>query len=149
MIRVFLFLTSHCIVDSRSTHITAENSGCLLRHAGDTRALDGPHHHFVSGVDAVGGWCSGSDYGNERGEERLGGASVMTDAVIRTRGGDFPGGPVAKTPNSQGGGPGSIPGWGTRSHRPQLRVCTPRLKIRHAATRSKIPSAQLRRGTAK
>ena len=90
MIRVFLFLTSHCIVDSRSTHITAENSVCLLRHAGDTCALDRPHHHFVSGVDAVGGWCSGSDYGNERGEERLGGASVMTDAVIRTRGGGLP-----------------------------------------------------------
>ena len=30
------------------------------------------------------------------------------------RTGDFPGGPVAKTPNI--GGPGSIPGQGTRSH---------------------------------
>ena len=35
---------------------------------------------------------------------------------------DFPGGPVAKIPSSQGGGPGSIPGRGTRSHMPQLRV---------------------------
>ncbi|TEA28876.1 hypothetical protein DBR06_SOUSAS4010093, partial [Sousa chinensis] len=37
------------------------------------------------------------------------------------------------------GGPGSIPGQGTRSHMPQLRVCMLQLKILHAAT--KIPSA--------
>ncbi|TEA32356.1 hypothetical protein DBR06_SOUSAS5210050, partial [Sousa chinensis] len=37
------------------------------------------------------------------------------------------------------GGPGSIPGQGTRSHIPQLRVCTPHLKIPHLAT--KIPRA--------
>ena len=30
-------------------------------------------------------------------------------------------------------GPGSIPGQGTRSHRPQLRVCVPHLEIWHAA----------------
>ena len=29
---------------------------------------------------------------------------------------DFPGGPVGKTLHSQFMGPGSIPGWGTRSH---------------------------------
>ena len=33
-----------------------------------------------------------------------------------------PRGPVAKTPNSQRGDPGSIPGWITRPHMPQLRV---------------------------
>ena len=37
------------------------------------------------------------------------------------------------------GGPGSIPGWGTRSHRPQLRVRMQQLKIPHAAM--KIPCA--------
>ncbi|TEA31286.1 hypothetical protein DBR06_SOUSAS710034, partial [Sousa chinensis] len=39
------------------------------------------------------------------------------------------------TPNA--GGPGLIPGQGTRSHMPQLRVCMPQLKIPHAAM--KIP----------
>ena len=34
---------------------------------------------------------------------------------------DVPGGPVVKTLHSQGRGPGSIPGQGTRSHMPQLR----------------------------
>ena len=33
---------------------------------------------------------------------------------------NFPGGPVAKTLRSQCKGPGSIPGWGNRSHMPQL-----------------------------
>ena len=41
---------------------------------------------------------------------------------------DFPGGPVAKTLCSQLGDPGSIPGQGTRSHMPQLRVCLLQLK---------------------
>ena len=35
---------------------------------------------------------------------------------------DFPGGPVAKTPGSNSGGPGSILGQGTRSHMPPLKV---------------------------
>ena len=48
---------------------------------------------------------------------------------------DFPDGPVAKTPCSQCRGPGSIPGQGTRSHMPQLRVCMPQLKSPHAATK--------------
>ena len=44
------------------------------------------------------------------------------------------------------GGPGSIPGQGTRSHMPQLRVRMPQLKILHAATKishtaTKIPRA--------
>ncbi|TEA25426.1 hypothetical protein DBR06_SOUSAS11710014, partial [Sousa chinensis] len=38
------------------------------------------------------------------------------------------------------GGQGSIPGQGTRSHMPQLRVHTSQLKILHAAT--KIPHAK-------
>ena len=42
-----------------------------------------------------------------------------------------------RTPNV--GGPGSIPGPGTRSHMLQLRVCMPQLKIPHVAT--KIPRA--------
>ncbi|TEA39938.1 hypothetical protein DBR06_SOUSAS10310031, partial [Sousa chinensis] len=37
------------------------------------------------------------------------------------------------------GGPGSIPGQGTRSHMPQLRVCMTQLKILCAAM--KIPCA--------
>ena len=36
------------------------------------------------------------------------------------------------------GGPGSIPGQGTWYHMPQLRVCVPRLKILHAATKDYI-----------
>ena len=35
--------------------------------------------------------------------------------------GDFPGGPVVKSPCSQYRGPGFIPGQGTRSHMPQQR----------------------------
>ena len=37
-----------------------------------------------------------------------------------TRG--FPGGPVAKTPSSHAGSPGSIPGQGARSHMLQLKI---------------------------
>ena len=37
------------------------------------------------------------------------------------------------------GGPGSIPGWGTRSHRAQLRVLMPQLKILHTATKIEDP----------
>ena len=40
---------------------------------------------------------------------------------------NFPDGSVAKTPNA--GGPGSIPGWGTRYHMLQVRVSMPRQKI--------------------
>ena len=40
-----------------------------------------------------------------------------------------------QAPNAAG--PGSIPGQGTRSQMPQLRVCRPQIKILHAAT--KIP----------
>ncbi|TEA30236.1 hypothetical protein DBR06_SOUSAS12710011, partial [Sousa chinensis] len=39
------------------------------------------------------------------------------------------------TPNA--GGPGSIPGQGTRSHMPQRRACMLQLKIPHTAT--KVP----------
>ena len=42
------------------------------------------------------------------------------------------------TPNA--GGLGSIPGQGTRSHMPQLRVCMLQLKIPHATTKN-IPHA--------
>ena len=40
----------------------------------------------------------------------------------RRRPWDFPGGPVARTPAPNAGGLGSIPGQGTGSHMPQLRV---------------------------
>ena len=33
------------------------------------------------------------------------------------------------------GGPGLISGQGTRSHMPQLRICTPQLKILHAVAK--------------
>ena len=51
--------------------------------------------------------------------------------------GDPPGGPVAKVLNV--GGPGSIPGQGTRFHTPQLRVCMPlqRWKTPSAATKTR------------
>ena len=45
---------------------------------------------------------------------------------------DFLGGPVAKTLCSNAGGLGLIPGWGTRSHMPQL-------KILHAAMKTEDP----------
>ena len=51
---------------------------------------------------------------------------------------DFPDGPVAETPPSQRG---LIPDQETRSYIQQLRVCMPKLKISHAARRSKIPHA--------
>jgi len=43
----------------------------------------------------------------------------------------LPGGPVAETLQLSCGGPGSVPGQGTRSHMPQLRVHTLQLKISH------------------
>ena len=42
--------------------------------------------------------------------------------------GDFPDGPVAKSSRSPCRGPGSMPGQGTRSLMPQLRVCLSQLK---------------------
>ena len=42
---------------------------------------------------------------------------------------DFPDGPGAKTPVPNSGGPGWIPGQGTRPHTLQLRVCMPQLRI--------------------
>ena len=47
---------------------------------------------------------------------------------------DFPGGPVATTPRSQG--KGLIPGQGARAHVEQLRVHMPWLKILHVATKT-------------
>ena len=44
--------------------------------------------------------------------------------------GDFPSGPVAKTPSA--GGPGLIPGQGTKSHIPPLRIHMPQLRPRAA-----------------
>ena len=47
----------------------------------------------------------------------------------------LPSGPVEDCA-SNAGWLGSIPGQGTRSHRPQLRVCKPQLKILCAATKT-------------
>ena len=41
---------------------------------------------------------------------------------IKRKYGGFPGGPVVKTPHSQARVPGWIPGQGTRSHTPQLKI---------------------------
>ena len=49
---------------------------------------------------------------------------------------DFPGGPVAMTPYFQCRG---LPGQGTRSHMPQIRVCLPQRKILHAAKEIEDP----------
>ena len=46
------------------------------------------------------------------------------------------------TPNS--GGLGSIPGQGTRSHMPQLRVRMPQLKIPHAATKTRCSQINIK-----
>ena len=51
--------------------------------------------------------------------------------------GDFPGGPVARTPHSQCRRPGFDPWSGTRSHMPQLRVCMSPLKIPNAETKTR------------
>ena len=50
-----------------------------------------------------------------------------------------------QSPNA--GGPGSIPGLGTRSHMPQLRVCMPQRRSSTWQRRSCVP--QLRPGAAK
>ena len=49
-------------------------------------------------------------------------SKASTDGSYRNQATDFPGGPVAKTLYSQCRGPGSIPGWGTRSHMLRLRL---------------------------
>ena len=54
---------------------------------------------------------------------------------------DFPGGPIAKTPNSQCRGSGSIPGQATRLHMPQLRVHMLQLKSCLLYLRLKVPHA--------
>ena len=47
----------------------------------------------------------------------------LLDSADLNETGDFPGGPVAKTPHSQcKGAPGLIPGQETRAHMPQLRI---------------------------
>ena len=51
--------------------------------------------------------------------------------------GDLPGSPVVKTLPSNAVGPGSIPGQGTRSHMPQLRVHMPQLRSPRAANQTR------------
>ena len=54
---------------------------------------------------------------------------------------DFPGGPVAKTAIPMQGAQDSIPGQGTRSRMPHLRVRVPQLKSVHAKTKIIDPSS--------
>ena len=69
---------------------------------------------------------------------QFGPAQLRARIINQNQGdGDFPGGPVAKTPNA--GRLGSIPGQGSRSHKLQLRVHKLQLKVLHAATKSKPP----------
>ena len=42
----------------------------------------------------------------------------------------------AKTPSSRAGGSGSMPGQGSRSHIPQLRICTSQLNIPSASAKT-------------
>ena len=58
----------------------------------------------------------GEKFGTQEGQEKSQGAM----------GRNFPGGPVAWLIAPRTGGPGSIPGQGTRSHRPQPRLGTAR-----------------------
>ena len=56
---------------------------------------------------------------------------------------DFPSGPVAvRAPNAKGG-PVSLPGQGTRSHMPTLRVHVPQLKLPRAATETRCSQINL------
>ena len=48
---------------------------------------------------------------------------IHTLESLKHQGRDLPGGPVARTLIFQCGVLGLIPGWGTRSHMPQLRPC--------------------------
>ena len=50
--------------------------------------------------------------------------------------GDFPGGPTVKTHGPNAGGPGSIPGQGTRSRMMQLKIPYTATKIPHAASKT-------------
>ena len=63
---------------------------------------------------------------------------ILFESGIKIHCWDFPGGPMAKIPCFHRGvrGPSLIPGQGTRSHMPQLRVCMPPLKILYAATKT-------------
>ena len=45
---------------------------------------------------------------------------------------DFPGGPLVKTLSSQCRGQGSVPGEGTRSHMPQLKISCATTKTQHS-----------------
>ena len=57
------------------------------------------------------GCLSRDEYGQELAEKRHQGAVSRTYL-----------GPVAKTQSLNAGGPDVIPGWGTRSHMPQLKI---------------------------
>ena len=58
------------------------------------------------------------------GQDMLRRTYIMTKRIC----GDFPGGPLAETPHSQGSGYRFDPWSGNRSHILQLRVCMPKLR---------------------
>lgn len=74
---------------------------------------------------------------------RVTGTNVVLwiDYTSKNKLGDFPGSPVTENLRSQRRGPGSVPGQGTRSHLPQIRVGRPQLKILNAKT--KTPTRQI------
>lgn len=74
-----------------------------------------------------------------------GNASVVTDAVIRTRGGGLPLWSSGEDSELPGRGPGSIPGRGTRFHMPQLRGHRQQLKILNASTKTRHSQIKLKK----
>ena len=56
---------------------------------------------------------------------------------------DFPGGPIAKTPNSQCRGSGSIPGQATRLHMPQLKILNAAMKMEDFSATTKAWHSQI------
>ena len=73
-------------------------------------------------------------------ERQRGVFGLTSEESLRTWG-DFPGGPVAKTLHSQCRGLGSVPGQGTRSHMPQLRIHTLQQKILCAITKTEVSTS--------
>ena len=62
---------------------------------------------------------------------------VTKTCILNHYTGDFPGGPLVKIPRSQCRGPGLIPGQGTRSLMPQLKIPHVATTIPRAATKTR------------
>lgn len=72
--------------------------------------------------------CNNSDESRKHSTEQ---AKTDTDHITYASG-DFPSSPVAKTPASHAGSPGSVPGRGTRAHILQLKIPHVATKTRHS-----------------